>query len=325
MSRPLVSVAIATYDGQRYLREQLATLYAQTWTNLEVVVSDDASADGTLEILEEHARSHGLRYVVNPRTLGLVRNFERAISLCHGELIALCDQDDLWKPHKIERLALAIGDATLIYCNSQEYVDQEGRTGIDLSSANVTQFARACGTGRPSLPLLAENWVVSHTLMFRRELIPHALPIPPHQVYHDGWLALVAAKLGGIRYLDERLQIYRRHPASMTFPDPARHRRAGLLSAFGSPYRAAWSGRCEVELARLEDARGLPLLDAKDRAFLEELLLFYGAGAGCRNLWQTLRRGWMLAPFFSSQYGRARWRLPLRAFLGSLGRAAACN
>lgn len=325
MSQPLVSVAIATYNGQRYLREQLATLHAQTWRNLEVVVSDDASTDGTAEILEEHARSHGLRYVVNPRNLGLVRNFERAISLCRGELIALCDQDDLWKPDKIERLARAIGDATLVYCNSQEYLDHEGRIGIDDSSANVTEFARAFGTGRPSRHLLAENWVVSHTLMFRRELIRHALPMPPHQVYHDGWLALVAAKLGGIRYLDERLQTYRRHPASMTFPDPARHRRAGILAAFGSSYRAAWRGRCEVELARLGGIRGLPLLDDEDRAVLEELLLFYGAGAGRASLWRTLRRGWKLAPFFSSQYGRARWRFPLRAFLGSQGKAAACN
>jgi glycosyltransferase involved in cell wall biosynthesis len=325
MSQPLVSVAIATCNGQRYLREQLATVYAQSWTNLEVVVSDDASTDGTVEILEEHARSHGLHYVVQPRNLGLVQNFARAISLCRGELVALCDQDDLWKPDKIERLARAIGDATLIYCNCQEYVDEEGRAGIDLSSANVADFARACGTGRPSRHLLAENWVVSHTLMFRRELIRHALPIPPHQVYHDGWLALVAAKLGGIRYLDERLQTYRRHPASMTFPDPARHRRAGLLAAFGPGYRAAWRGRCRIELARLGDARGLALLDAEDRAVLEELLLFYRAGAEGRNRWRALRNGWKLAPYFSSQYGRARWRLPLRAFLGSLGGTAACD
>jgi glycosyltransferase involved in cell wall biosynthesis len=320
MSQPLVSVAIATYNGQRYLREQLATVYAQTWTNLEVVASDDASTDGTVRILEEYAQSRGLRYVVNPQNLGLVKNFERAISLCRGELIALCDQDDLWKPDKIERLALAIGEATLVYCNSQEYVDQEGRVGIDVSSANVTGFARAFGTGRPSRHLIAENWVVSHTLMLRRELVRHALPIPPHQVYHDGWLALVAAKLGGIRYLDERLQTYRRHPASMTFPDPARHRRAGFLAAFGTAYRAAWRGRCEIELARLGDARALPLLDDEDRAVLEGLLLFYGTGAGVRNRWQALRKGWQLAPFFSSQYGRARWRLPLRAFLGSLRR-----
>jgi glycosyltransferase involved in cell wall biosynthesis len=315
MSQPLVSVAIATCNGQRYLREQLATVHAQTWKSLEVVASDDASTDGTVEILEEHARSHGLRYVVNSENLGLVRNFERAISLCRGELIALCDQDDLWKPDKIERLVRAIGDATLIYGNCQEYVDEEGRVGIDISSANVTEFARACGTGRPSRHLLAENWVVSHTLMFRRELIRHALPIPPHQIYHDGWLALVAAKLGGIRYLDERLQTYRRHPASMTFPDPSRHRRAGLLAVFGTSYRTGWRARCEIERARLGDARELPLLDGEDRAFLEDLLLFYEG----RGRWQTVRRGWRLAPYFSSQYGRARWRFPLRAFLGSLG------
>lgn len=238
---------------------------------------------------------------------------------CAGEkLIALCDQDDLWKPEKIERLAGGIGDHTLIYCNGQEYVDEQGAVGIDGSFANVVDFARTRGSGRPARHLLAENWVVSHTLMFRRDLVRHALPIPPHQVFHDGWLALVAAKLGGIRYLDERLQTYRRHPASMTYPDPVRHRRAGLLTVFGRSYSAGWRSLCQGELARLGDARGLALLDDADRAVLDELVAFYRGGLERRGRWRAVRSGWRLAPYFSAQHGRARWRLPLRALLGSL-------
>ncbi|HXO22251.1 MAG TPA: glycosyltransferase [Thermoanaerobaculia bacterium] len=319
MTSPLVSVAIATYNGAQYLREQLNTIYAQTWQNLEVVVSDDASTDGTSTILLEYAASRGLRHSVNPRRLGLVQNFARAISLCHGEFIALADQDDLWKPQKIEALVDNIGGFTLIYCNSQEVLTSEGFHEIDTTYQRIADFARAFGTGSPTRHLLAENWIVSHTLMFRRELLRHALPIPPHQPYHDGWLALVASKLGGIKYLDERLQTYRRHPGSLTFVDAAErpHRRTPLAILDGT-FGVAWRARCAAEMARLKDALELPLLDAEDRAFLNELLTYYGAGLRGGHGWLAFRAGWKIAPFVATLHGSwMRWKFPLRGFIGS--------
>jgi len=219
--RPLVSIALATCNGERFLRQQLDTLYAQTWRPIEVVASDDASSDGTPEILAEYARERGLRYAAHPDRVGLVANFERAIRMCEGDLIALCDQDDLWKPYKIEALAGGIGDASLIYCNGQEYLSVDGRIEIESSVDQVFAFARALGSGKPTRHLLAENWVVSHTMLFRREMIESALPFPRHHTYHDGWLALVASKLRGLRYFDVMLQTHRRHAASITFVPPS--------------------------------------------------------------------------------------------------------
>lgn len=312
--RPLVSIAVATYNGERYLREQLDTVYAQTWEPLEVVVSDDASTDGTAGILAEYAAARGLRYAVNPVRLGLTANFERAISLCRGELVALCDQDDLWKPHKIAALAESIGGASLVYCNGQEHLATDGSVRVDHSVAHVFAFARTLGA-RPTRHLLAENWVVSHTLMFRREICEHALPIPPHHVYHDGWLALVASKLGGIRYLDQMLQTHRRHAASITFMRPEdRPRGATVRGVVNGSYRAAWESRCAAEIARLEDALSLPLLDAVDRAFAGELMSCYRGGLS----WRVLRSGWRVAPYFSSLHGEPRWKMPLRALAGGL-------
>ena len=95
------------------------------------------------------------------------------------------------------------------------------------------RFARAHGSGHPTRHLLAENWVVSHSVLFRRELIAHALPIPPHQPYHDGWLALVASKLGGLAFVDERLQVYRRHEGSLTWARPEERTRQESLLAGG--------------------------------------------------------------------------------------------
>jgi glycosyltransferase involved in cell wall biosynthesis len=318
---PLISVAMATRNGAHYLGEQLETIYAQTWRNLEVVASDDASTDGTTNILARYAASHGLRWSVNPSPLGLVQNFARAISLCRGELIALSDQDDLWKRHRLATLVEHLGDFTLIYCNSQEALAPNGQLVLDTSTQQVIDFARLFGTGAPTRCLLAENWVVSHTLMFRRELVRHALPIPPHQPFPDGWLALVASKLGGIKYLDQRLQTYRQHPDSLTYVDPARRRRPRrlLFALLGGGFRRQWRQHCEHETARLEDAANLPLLDDDDHLFLADLLTYYRSGLRRGPHWDAFRSGMKIAPFVATLHcSRSRWKFPLRGLIGGI-------
>jgi len=322
VSQPLISIAMATWNGARFLRQQLDTIYAQTWRNLEVVVSDDASTDGTAEILAEYAASRGLRYAVNADRLGLVQNFARAIARCRGELIALSDQDDLWKPHKLETLAGNLGGFTLIYSNPLEMLTAGGRLILDTATRQVADFARRRGTGSPTRCLLAENWVVSHTLLFRRELIRDALPIPPHQPFHDGWLALVASTLGGIRYLDEHLQTYRQHQGSHTYPatPPRRGARRALAALADGSFRGEWRRHCEFHTARLRDAAALPRLADGDRAFLADLLTFYGSGLPGGDRWRGFRSGRRIAPQVATLHHspRRRWRFALRALLGGV-------
>ena len=99
-----ISIAMATCNGGKYLREQLDSIYAQTRVPDEVVVSDDCSGDDTVRILEEYRRSHGLRYSVNETRLGVNGNFGNAIRNCTGDFIALSDQDDVWLESKVEKL-----------------------------------------------------------------------------------------------------------------------------------------------------------------------------------------------------------------------------
>lgn len=313
---PRVSVAVATCNGARYLREQLDSIYGQTWPDLEVVASDDASTDGTAEILEEYARTRGLRWVAQPQRLGLARNFERAIALCRGDFIALSDQDDVWKPHKLATLVGQIGDFTLIYCSTQDFLTAGGEHRHEEALTPVRRFATLHGTGRPTRFLLAENWVVSHSLLFKRELVEHALPIPPHQLFHDGWLALIACKLGGVKFLDEGLQCFREHPGSMTYPASNGGRRGlGPLSTL----RESWARRCRSETARLTDALAHPLLDGDDRAFVQELLTYYGSGLRGGLRWDSFRSGLEVAPYVHTLYpnGSPR-RFALRALIGGL-------
>ena len=91
MSIPLVSIAIATYNGERFLRKQLDSIYAQSFNNIEVIACDDCSIDSTVSILEEYSVMYGLRYYQNNRNLGYVKNFEKLMELCAGEFIALSE------------------------------------------------------------------------------------------------------------------------------------------------------------------------------------------------------------------------------------------
>ncbi len=209
MPKELITVALATYNGERFLREQLDSIYAQSWPTLEVVACDDASTDGTAEILAEYARSHGLRYTINERNLGYVKNFERVLGMAGGEYIALADQDDVWASEKLARLralieqsgcVLAYGDAALI--------DADGATlNGTLRDALSLEYQR--GSGHEAFYL--QNCVTGCTTLFHRRLLDHALPIPSGAMVHDWWLAYVAVRVERIDYVDETLVSYRQH------------------------------------------------------------------------------------------------------------------
>lgn len=209
---PLVSIALATYNGSRFLREQLDSIYAQTWPNFEVVAGDDQSVDGTAAILEEYRLSHGLRYEINEQNLGFVRNFESVFSRCSGEFIALADQDDIWLPEKLEILLNGIGEASLVYSDATLIAEDGkelpgsliGTSGVNPVTGNAFEYfvCNACVTGC--------------TALFHRSLLDVALPIPQCEMYHDWWLAVVASRLNGVAYLDAQLTRYRQHGANDT-------------------------------------------------------------------------------------------------------------
>ncbi len=220
---PLISIALCTYNGERYLRSQLESLLHQEHAELEVVAVDDGSSDGTVAILEEHARRDPrVRVHRNPENLGHRRNFDRALGLCRGELIAPCDQDDVWRPEKLRHMAAALGDSAAVYCDSQ-LIDSEGRSlGRRMSQMFPT------GPIDDPAGFFFGNTVSGHAMLFRRSLLERALPIP-EGLYHDWWLAFVASAEGGVAWCAESLVDYRQHGASVT--DVARLRSRALKPA----------------------------------------------------------------------------------------------
>ena len=232
MSPPLISVALATYNGARHLEAQLASVFAQTWPKLEVVAVDDASSDGTWELLQQAAlRDPRLRVERNEANLGSAANFERAMSLCRGEYIAPCDQDDVWHHDKLHTLFDAIGDHTLAYADSA-LIDENGASlGMRMSD----RFGMAHGSD----PLAFAFWnsVSGHAMLFRRELLHAALPLRGGR-FHDWWLAFVAASIGSIVYVPRPLVDYRQHERSQT--DVALRRRQRKDSATKYAERELW-------------------------------------------------------------------------------------
>ena len=206
----LISIALCTYNGAKYLRAQLDSLLAQSHGAFEIVAVDDCSTDATFSILQEYeARDPRVRAFANESNLGFRKNFERAMSLCRGEFVAPCDQDDVWAPDKLRTLLDAIGDHPLAYCDS-ELIDGRGAS-LEVAMSDI--FAMV-STSDP-VAFAHGNCVSGHAMLFRRELVARALPCPDC-FFHDWWIAAVAASAGGIVYCDARLVKYRNHGTNVT-------------------------------------------------------------------------------------------------------------
>jgi len=208
-SLPLVSIALCTYNGEKFLAAQLDTLIAQTYKNLEVIAVDDCSTDGTYEILKAYAAKYPWFHIYrNAQNLRFLKNFEVAVSYCNGELIALCDQDDLWLPEKIKMQVNAIGDNMFIYHDS-EFINEDG-SPANKKISDIVNFYR----GDSPEVFLFLNCVSGHSMLMKKELLAHAGSFEGY--YHDWWLAYVATNVGRIDFLPECLVKYRQHSTSDT-------------------------------------------------------------------------------------------------------------
>jgi glycosyltransferase involved in cell wall biosynthesis len=288
-----VSVAIASYNGEKFIREQLDSIYNQSYKNLEVVVTDDCSSDKTVEILKEYHEKHGLRYYVNDKNLGLIKNFEKAISLCGGKYIALADQDDVWKPQKIETLVNEIGEYTLAYSHAIEVIDGKGIVKYKFPN---TYLINNYGTGKPTRRLIAFNFIASHQILFHRDLLELALPIPPGQHYHDAWIAVVASKMNGIKFVNKDLMYYREHEESLTYTShDALPKMTERLKRFllDSQRKEMKNQKIKEEICRLKQMQQYNIFDSSDKEFIGNLITYYQgrlkSGIHWRSFWFAIK------------------------------------
>lgn len=213
-----LSVAMCTYNGELYLREQLSSITKQTRIPDELVVCDDASSDDTVRILESFRDGAPFPVGVyrNARRLGITRNFEQAVSLCKGDIIALCDQDDVWMPDKLRRLEQTLlANPEAGYAFSDAVVVDEGLHPLGYTTWQAVRFRsrerRQFERGRQLGVLVRRNVVTGPTMVFRSELREKMLPFPANWA-DDAWMALAASALGrGGILLNVPLIYYRKH------------------------------------------------------------------------------------------------------------------
>jgi len=201
-----ISICLATYNGEKYLKEQFDSLVNQTISPYEVIFQDDCSIDNTVEIARQYMDKLNLKIYLNEVNLGFTKNFESVLQKATGDLIAPCDQDDIWKSDKLEKLSGLIGEHSLIYADSL-LVNSEGESlHQSLSQKLKNNFIDS----QSALHFIFDNSVSAHSMLFKKELLEYIFPFPSI-TYFDAYIGAVAASLDGVVFLDEFLVLYRQH------------------------------------------------------------------------------------------------------------------
>lgn len=214
-----ISVALATFKGERHLDEQLASLLCQTHLPFELQVGDDGSSDATIAILEKFAATAPFPVTItrNAKQLGYGENFIQTASRCCGEWIAFCDQDDVWFPHKLERCAEIIAredDQLLLVVHNATVSDAQLKPIGPLDLGPFGHF--------PRLSLSPHYLAHGFRMVFRRKplldlsMTARQLGWLSYPEAHDNWISLIASLTGSIVSLPESLVYYRRHEHTTT-------------------------------------------------------------------------------------------------------------
>lgn len=285
MTSLTIGVAIITFNGLKYLPQQLESIVTQTRAVDHIAISDDRSTDGTWEFLEAWARQAPMRVTLirNDPQLGLTRNFEQSIAALEEDLIFTSDQDDVWVPDKVALVAavfdkqpevlLAHTDAILVDAEGQDM----GKTLFgELGLTNAER--RAIQAGKAFSVNCRRNVVTGATAAFRRSLLPLVRPFPLN-MFHDAWLVLVAATAGKVVLLNVPTIHYRQHGSNVVG--------VRKLSKWMQLRHLIWQIRGPRPVSKLIDdtvawrttlqerLAALPHVPLPARAFADETLAFY--------------------------------------------------
>ena len=206
-----ISICLCTYNASKYLTEQLESLKKQTVKADEIIVCDDGSTDNTIEILNKYKDILNIDLFINNLSLGVTKNFEKAVSLCSGDIIFLCDQDDIWENNKIEKMSSAFIDKNvgLVLCNgilidekNKQIKNHTLRNSIGIDKINKENF---------NFEILTNKLIFTGIAMaFRGDLKKYILPISAN-AFHDEWIGFICSYNSKVFFLEDNLVRYRIH------------------------------------------------------------------------------------------------------------------
>ncbi len=212
---PKITILLSTYNGEEYLKEQLDSLFIQTYKNIEIIVRDDASSDKTLEIL----KYYDIKLLSSDVNLGIKKSFETLLRYAcensDAEYFMFCDQDDVWNNDKIEKTLEEMQELEKLYGNN---IPLLVHTDLEVVDENLKIISSSMWKYEYILPqyntfnrLLIQNTITGCTMMINKELAKKSLDIPEEAIMHDWWIGLIASCFGKISYLEESTIKYRQH------------------------------------------------------------------------------------------------------------------
>ena len=223
-----ISVAMATYNGEKYIRQQLRSILNQSMMVDEIIVVDDNSDDRTIEIIDEF-NCPQIRIYKNSKNLGYVENFYRAMSLTHGKYVFLADQDDIWEKEKVELTLAELqkSNKNMAVCTGFSLIDQNENPITDIEHYQVNDFVLQKHKDIENLTLkrlVFGNVVQGCTYCVRRDVVNVYLKVHNKEVIHDYQLMLISAAMGKVKYLNKPLIRYRLHGNNAVGFEKKRHR-----------------------------------------------------------------------------------------------------
>ncbi|NJL30549.1 MAG: glycosyltransferase family 2 protein [Phycisphaerales bacterium] len=211
-------MALCTFNGDKYLAAQLQSLLDQTRRPDEIVICDDGSVDGTVDLIYSYQKKTDLpiKLLINKESLGVISNFEKAISHCTGDIIFLCDQDDIWYTKKIATMAAILQDdeSVSLVASNNRLIDSEAHPIGSRLNWELCGFTKdwqdRVNRGDAFRVFSFHSPISGHAMAFRRSICPVLLPFP-QGYHHDRWVAMICAGVGNVRLISEPLSDYRQH------------------------------------------------------------------------------------------------------------------
>lgn len=212
-----ISILISTFNGKKYIKEQLDSIFNQTYKNIEIIVRDDGSSDNTIEIL----KSYNIKTIDTKINLGAMGSFEEllkyALQNSNSDYFMFCDQDDVWDTKKVEKtlakmeeMEKEFGNIPLLVHTDLEVVDEK----LNTINSSFMNFQKINPRISKFHNLLIQNTITGCTVMINRKLAQMCLPIPDGAIMHDWWIGLIATQFGKIGYLNESTIKYRQHTSN---------------------------------------------------------------------------------------------------------------
>lgn len=204
-----VQILMSTYNGERFLQEQIESLRKQTWKNLEILIRDDGSTDKTREILEEYSKKYENIRVYPEKNIGVTKSFFELLKKSDADYVAFCDQDDVWLEDKIEAAIVKLEKITgpALYCGNKILVDSKLRP---MKKQNTRELVPGFGNA------VVECICTGCTSVLNRELADILKSrLPEYAILHDWWSYLAAAYTGTVIFDKNAYIMYRQHEANV--------------------------------------------------------------------------------------------------------------